>query len=569
MNITNRPGKAEIILCAALCAFYFALMLLTSTHYGVTWDEPPDWYIAHRNIGYLLTLDSKWIDFGHNFALYHGTDHPELYFSEQPLWTLYFGNLMSSIGCLIFYEKLGWLGAVEAHHLPNFLLVAAVLVAMFAHIRRNFDHVAAVVACLAIAFQPRFFADTHFNTKDIPYACLMAFTLLAARRGIIRMSPCWIFAASVLWGLAACASLNAGLIPVVLLFWYICSRNDIKASRLSPPEDYNHKRTRELRLMLEGSPLIAFVAFVAVWPYLWTDTIYKTGEFLRYYFGVVSSGKGGIQWDTILLFLAVQPPAVLLFGGIGIASAIYNIIRRKNNEAGSFLLIWAVLPVLRMALPRVRNYDGVRHFIEYAVPLGALTGIGASMTLRWLAENIGKRLKRREIFGRILSGALVFAPFIPWAWTMIKIHPHELVYFNFIAGGAKGAQERWSDATDYWGSSYREGMKWLNENTERGAWVVVPIAGHIVMSTRQMWMRNDLRTPGVGQRISMDEFLGILGQAHEEPIYAMYITKKEWRDDVILKIESEWALRHSINVDGAPILKIYKMANSPQIPFDR
>ena len=49
-----------------------------------------------------------------------------------------------------------------------------------------------------------------------------------------------------------------------------------------------------------------------------------------------------------------------------------------------------------MLLPKMHNYDGVRHFIEYAVPLGLLTGIGAAKTAVWVNKKMGEKMGTRE-----------------------------------------------------------------------------------------------------------------------------------------------------------------------------
>ena len=39
-------------------------------------------------------------------------------------------------------------------------------------------------------------------------------------------------------------------------------------------------------------------------------------------------------------------------------------------------------------------------------------------------------------------------------WTMVRLHPHQYVYFNSIIGGPAGAQGKYE--VEYWATSLRE-----------------------------------------------------------------------------------------------------------------
>lgn len=48
---------------------------------------------------------------------------------------------------------------------------------------------------------------------------------------------------------------------------------------------------------------------------------------------------------------------------------------------------------------------------------------------------------------------------------MVRLHPYEAVYFNrTVGGGLSGAHGRFE--TDYWGHSFKEGVRWLVANAE-------------------------------------------------------------------------------------------------------
>ena len=60
--------------------------------------------------------------------------------------------------------------------------------------------------------------------------------------------------------------------------------------------------------------------------------------------------------------------------------------------------------------------------------------------------------------------------FIPQIVVLVKLHPNENVYFNFLVGGLSGAREK---GIPFWGNSYGnaywQAVKWINNNVEKGA----------------------------------------------------------------------------------------------------
>jgi len=555
-DISPKPELSKLtrnqkLLAACLIGVIFTLSVLTAKRYGMTWDEPWDLNSAERNLRYALTLNPFWMDFSRSVNFEIKGQHPNLWDGASPLRTLAFGNLISSVGCYLFFTKLGVMNSISAHHFPNKLLFAGMLAAVFCFVRRNWSFYAAFAVIPAIAFQPRLWADMQFNLKDFPFACFMAFTIIAIRNAVLRYSWKGIIFSAVLLGLSVATKPNAVLIVVITGVWFIFAHSSMT--------DVKGQRKKYFWVAMACSPVIVIAVYILVWPFLWSDPISKFKAFLNYYMSVAGKGPPHFQWDKILLFLAVQPPAVLLFATIGIAAAIIEIKKGARRELNIMMLLWLFLPVLRVALPRAYDYDGVRHFIEYSIPLGIFTGVGFVAFCRWLYEKFVIRVPRKAALGMVAVSAALLP--LGWAYRMYEIHPYEVVYFNFLVGGAKGAQKIWPTATDYWGSSYRDGMKWLNEHAEQGAMVSVPVAQHIVYDTRTLWLRDDLVFLGGHLDFYSPKTEALVMEylkRNDKPIYVMYITKPDWYKDVVKFLESNKKPVYMITVDGAPILKIYK-----------
>jgi hypothetical protein len=63
----------------------------------------------------------------------------------------------------------------------------------------------------------------------------------------------------------------------------------------------------------------------------------------------------------------------------------------------------------------------------------------------------------------VAAAALLLA--LPAAWRLAALHPYEYVAYNVIAGGARGAQDRYE--MDYWSDGLREAAGLLNDLAAR------------------------------------------------------------------------------------------------------
>jgi len=65
----------------------------------------------------------------------------------------------------------------------------------------------------------------------------------------------------------------------------------------------------------------------------------------------------------------------------------------------------------------------------------------------------------------VLAAGLVIALVEPLMF-MVRNHPHEIVYFNAIAGGPRGALGRFE--LDYWAHSFAEAGRWCDRLARHG-----------------------------------------------------------------------------------------------------
>lgn len=76
-----------------------------------------------------------------------------------------------------------------------------------------------------------------------------------------------------------------------------------------------------------------------------------------------------------------------------------------------------------------------------------------------------------KVRARNLRLGIVALILIPGLYGIINGHPYQYVYYNMFIGGVEGAARRYE--LDYWCTSYREAMEFVNAAADQGAVVVV------------------------------------------------------------------------------------------------
>jgi len=287
------------------------------------------------------------------------------------------------------------------------------------------------------------------------------------------------------------------------------------------------------------------ITFYLSWPYLYLNPINA-----KNYFSYIFSQGGRIasqtwNWQPLSISAAVIPEFMLLCLLIGILFSVVQIIKKKGGIVYRFALVWLLIPILRISIPPSLNFDGIRHFLEFVPGAALIAGIGAAYVVKLL----GKQNIRRTISIAVIIILLVT---INTGLIIKKFGTYQYIYFNSIYGGLPGGKRIFGpdEATDYWGSSYREGMKWLNENAENDAKLYVPVAGHIVNLVESIWLRDDI------QMINLEEYNEIVGLG--KPVYIMFITRPSFYDQIVDDCLLTLHPEYSINVDDVTILDIFK-----------
>ena len=483
-----------------LASAFFLIGVITLPHYGINWDtinhlprgqaylnyfltgkkdysnlpESKTYYQNPKSLSinanipknevtgrsfYQNSADFKW------FVTYDGAGHPPV------------SDILSSIFNKVLFGKLGIINDIDSYRVYGIFLAALLVGLVFWWGSEIYGSFAGLLAALSLAFYPLFWSESHFNNeKDVPETAFWSFMLFSIWKGVTRRSVKWLLLSGVFFGLALGTKFNILFLIPVVLPWLAFS---IKKSFF---------KNRKVILAMLAIPVIGVGIFIASWPYLWPDLITRTVDIIRFYktIGTTVSlnprfaGLFGINTYPVQWITYTTPLVILAFFILGAVLA-FSKIRQEKNKASLLILLWFIIPIVRVVWPGATIYGGVRQIMEYVPAMAMLSGMGGSKLRDWLSSIIGKKA----------SAVIVILCFVPILLKLIQIHPNENAYFNSIIGGLSGAKGKnipsWGNT---FGAAYRQGIVWINENAEGGAKLV--LVNELMPNVPTIWVRPDI-----------------------------------------------------------------------------
>jgi hypothetical protein len=286
----------------------------------------------------------------------------------------------------------------------------------------------------------------------------------------------------------------------------------------------------------------------------------------------VISPLAAIAYTTPLPFLG------LALAGLAIAAR--QLARRPRESRYVLPVAWAAVLLVRLHLPGAVNFDGVRHFLELFPALAILGGVAASrLAFMVQGTSLGvaptdpanarpAALAASSTTRRAAAALVLVLLLMPGIAAVARVHPFELAYWNALAGGLGGARAKGlAQAGDYWVTSYRTGIDWLNANADRDAALAVPLAQHTVEIAAPVRLRHDIVLIDLMRPTSPEvrpETFGILTHlAREMPIYVMFALRDDWINDLIRDCQTRLRPIASWTVDDEPVLSIYRWVPPP------
>ncbi len=236
----------------------------------------------------------------------------------------------------------------------------------------------------------------------------------------------------------------------------------------------------------------AIAACVAAWPYLWQSPVRHfldslavlshfpwTGDIL---FNGRLLDQGQQPWFYIpeLIGLQITLP-ILGLAALGLVALAWPKLSLRRRVEIAIVCGALSLPVLASLRPGTIVYNNFRQFLFCLPALFLLAGIGLEAVLS-------------RFRGRLPGAVLAVLILLPGVAGLVRLHPYEYIYYNALAGTGPSVYTRFE--SDYWCTSYREAMQWVDANAPSNAIIAVGSAGFTEQVTP--FARSDLRVVRLG-----------------------------------------------------------------------
>ena len=454
----NRIGERARFhsLAWIVCALFLIAGLAIVDDYGASGDDGLQRELAENTLNYVLNGDQALLQ-----------AHDRFYGAAFELLPLFVELALGLEDSRDIY--------LSRHLLIHLLFLVGGFFCYLLALRLSGDRLVALLVMLLFLLSPRLYAHSFFNSKDPVFASAFVMALFFANRAFDKDSlgnyrQCGM-AAGLLIHLRI---MGAILLAVVLVFrawaWF----------RAEGPAARRRVVATSCAFALWG----VVVLFISL-PYLWGDPAGRLAEYWLVLAGhphisfelfrgeTVSSAA--LPWDYALRWFAIsQPPVTLLLGLLGLGAlglAAGGVVRRGAGAEpgrgvgggelrfGVLLATCFALPLVAFALLRPIISHDWRHFYFLHGPFCLL----ATFALMRLRQLLARGLRKEWVAGA--AGALTVAGLGAAALEMAQIHPHQYLYFNFLADRKTPERLQARYTTDYNFMAMRQGYEYLLRQT--------------------------------------------------------------------------------------------------------
>lgn len=434
--------------------FFFGYLLLglgIVPDYGISWDEP-----LQRRHGQ-LSVDHIIDRFGLNWE--KSNDIIALRSAPGRQYSVLFSatcDLMErGLGIVKDYRK-----SYLLRHTMVFLIFWVGSIFFYKILLRRFRHRGfALLGTIFLILSPRIFAHSFYNPKDI---VLLAFYIVSSYT-LLRYLETRKIKHALGHALATALVINARMpgviIPALTVFLIFL---DLLQNKFA--HEVGRAYLKSLPIYIVTAVLLTILFF----PYLWLKPVANSVESFQlmahFPFGSQILYRGTfmrtweLPWHYIPVWMSISIPPLYL---VLFAGGFYTVGKQLFKELKQ-LKFWSsphgrddviclglfLGPLASVYILDSHLYDGWRQ-LYFIYPPFLFLGM---IALKRLIQSSNKYLNYGTWICVVLS---LFTTLL----FMVKYHPHQQVYFNFLAG--KDIHTRFE--MDYWGVAYRRAFKRLIE----------------------------------------------------------------------------------------------------------
>jgi 4-amino-4-deoxy-L-arabinose transferase-like glycosyltransferase len=479
---------------------------------------------------------------------------------------------------------LSWMFLHQKHHVfedastafrfPTMLTMGLTVWVTYLFGARAYSRRAGVIAAVLVGLMPNVFYNAHLACFDVPIMAMWTATIYVYWRSLERRSLLWAIAMGVVYGLTLDTKHNAWILPAVLI----------------PHAVFVHRRAfgRELRvgrfpipLPLVAMATIGPLVFVALWPWMWNDTLPRAQEWLERhlnheyynmeYFHVNYFGPPSPRSYMPFMILATVPTVTLVLFAIGAASRATTGWQRlrawfartapvrgaeatrtpaerpRPGRGETDLLFFLAIGVAvgPWFLPKTPIFGGTKHWLTAYPFLALFAGHGfdrvTSRLRATMAQVAGGSTRLRWAAEAALAIGAVAAPLAITAHS----HPFGLSSYVPLIGGTAGGADLGLNR-QFWGFTTESLAPYFDEHAARGATVYFNDTAWDSWARMidERRIRPDLR--GVGTPTEAE-----IAFVHIE-LHMMEVEYKIWQ--VFGTDTPDYVLTH----DGVPIIDVFR-----------
>jgi 4-amino-4-deoxy-L-arabinose transferase-like glycosyltransferase len=393
--------------------------------------------------------------------------------------------------------------ASAAYRIPAMISAGAALWTTYLFGARAWSRRAGLVAAVLLGLMPHVFFHAHLACFDVPMMSIWILCVYVHWRAQDTRSIGWTLAVGLVFGLALETKHNAWLLPFALgshaLF---VQRREIlralRAGRVSIPAS------------LVSMAVIGPIVFLALWPYLWNDTLSRVQWYVEFhlnheyynieYLGRNYFGPPSPKSYVPVMILATVPAVTLVLFAIGAIErgaagarrcALWATehlgLRARGNatsrwrdlllgeprdrlETDLLLFLSFAGPVSVFFLSKTPIFGGTKHWLPAYPALALFAGRGFDRVTLAMGRALPRLPRRRWLSAQAALFASVVAA--PLAVT-VHSDPFGLSTYTPLVGGTAGGATLGLNR-QFWGyTSQNAATEYLNPKAPRGATVFI------------------------------------------------------------------------------------------------
>ena len=443
----RQARTASAVALAIILGLGVVIAARTAGDYGVAWDD---------------YVQSRYGDLVLEYFLSAGANTACNEFLDLKFYAPTF-ELIAAAVCRIAPGR-----AAELRHLLTALTALLAAPALWKIGRLLGNPWLGVAASLALFLTPAYYGHAFINSKDIPFAVGFAWSMYALAAMFARGQFRWTEILTAGMALGLTVSVRPGG-WVLLLAIYVpvavwCDWRERTRARARAETPGRHRTLLKQASLL----LIAWTIMVLAWPWAhanpWSHPLQAIRLASQFHVVVPVLFEGQMlpsnelpRYYLLKYLLITMPPALLVLAAIGLAVAPRRIAGKLDHPRTTVLLVlglWLALPLALFVAARPNAYDGLRHFLFLIPALAMWAALGC--------EALWKRCSLLSL--RLALAAVIVAAAGTQVVTLVRLHPYQTTYFNFVVGGVRQAGRQYD--TETWLTSYKEAIEWIRRQPD-------------------------------------------------------------------------------------------------------